>query len=77
MGSYNQLKQSFNQQELKALDLALAGAIATAKELGLPCQGLEGALRRRLFDVASTGITDPEALRDEALKDMNIDRTAS
>ena len=77
MGSFKQPKQSFNQRELESLDLALAGALATAKELGLPSQGLEGALRRRLFDVASTGITDPETLRDEALKDMNIDRIAN
>lgn len=76
MGSFKHPKQSFNQQELEALDLALSGALATAKELGLPRQGLEGPLRRRLFDIASTGITDPEALRDEALKEMNIDRIA-
>jgi len=66
MGSLKQPKQVFSPEELRTLDLAFAGALATAMELGLPCAGLTGALRRRLFDVASTGITDPEALRDEA-----------
>lgn len=73
MGSY---KQTFTPEDLSHLDLALEGALATAQELGLPRAGLEGALRRRLFHVASAGITDPEALRDEALKEMNIDRLA-
>jgi hypothetical protein len=77
MGSYKQPKQAFSPEELGALDLAFAGALATAIELGLPSRGLEGALRRRLFVVASKGITDPEALRDGALKEMNIDRIAN
>ena len=74
MGSY---KQMFTPEDLSQLDLALEGALATARELGLPCGGLEGALRRRLFVVASTGIADPEALQNEALKEMNIDRIAN
>ena len=73
MGSCS-YKQMFTPEDLKQLDLALEGALATARELGLPCAGLEGALRRRLFGVASAGITDPEVLRNEALKEMNIDR---
>ena len=77
MGSFKHPKQVFSPEELEALDLAFAGALATAMELGLPCKGLEGALRRRLFVVASTGITDPEALRDGALKELNIDRIAN
>lgn len=75
MGSCSR-KQLFTPEDLKHLDLAIEGALATARELGLPCAGLEGSLRRRLFDIASTGITDPEVLRDEALKEMNIDRIA-
>ena len=74
MGSY---KQIFTPEDLSQLDLALEGALATARELGLPCAGLEGALRRRLFVVASTGIADPEALQNEALKEMNIHRIAN
>lgn len=77
MGSYKQQQQVFSPEELQKLDLAYAGALATAMELGLPCAALAGALRRRLFDVASMGITDPEALRDEALKEMNIHRIAN
>lgn len=50
---------------------SLEGALATARELGLPRGGLEGVLRRRLFVVASMGINDPEALRNEALKEMD------
>ena len=73
MGSYKQL---FTPQVSANLDLALEGALATAGELGLPRAGLEGVLRRRLFVIATTGITDLEALRDEALKEMNIDRIA-
>jgi hypothetical protein len=77
MGSFKQPQQVFSPEELRTLDLAFAGALARAKELGLPCAGLTGALRRRLFDVASTGITDLEALREEALKEMNIHRIAN
>lgn len=74
MGSY---KQTFTPEDLRHLDLALEGALATARELGLPCAGLEGALRRRLFFVASKGITGPEALQNETLKEMNIHRIAN
>ena len=73
MGSY---KQIFTPEDLSQLDLALEGALATARELGLPCAGLEGALRRRLFVVASKGTRNPEKLRDGALKELNIDRIA-
>ena len=73
MGSCH-YKQLFTPEDLQKLDLALEGALATARELGLPRGGLEGVLRRRLFAVASTGISDPEALRDEALKEMNTAR---
>lgn len=76
MGSCKHPKQLFTPEEFATLDLALEGALATARELGLPSGGLEGTLRRRLFHVASTGIMDPETLRDEALKEMNIDRIA-
>jgi hypothetical protein len=64
-------KELFTPEASKNLDIALEDALATARELGLPCRGLEGVLRRRLFVVATTGIVDPEALRDEALKEMN------
>lgn len=77
MGSCRHPKNAFSPEELATLDLALDGALATARELGLPCGGLEGALRRRLFHVASKGTRDPKALRDEALKEMNIDRIAN
>jgi len=70
MGSCH-YKQLFTPEDLKNLDLALEGALATARELGLPRGGLEGVLRRRLFVVASMGINDPEALRNEALKEMD------
>jgi len=76
MGSCS-YKQLFTPEDLRHLDLALESALATARELGLPCSGLEGALRRRPFGVASRGITDPEALRNEALKEMNIDRIST
>jgi hypothetical protein len=76
MGSCS-YKQLFTPEDLRHLDLALEGALATARELGLPSAGLEGVLRRRLFVVATTGITDPEVLRNEALKEMNIDRLAN
>jgi hypothetical protein len=78
MGSLKAPKQQvFTPTELRAMDLALAGAFATVKELGLPRRGLEGALRRRLFDIASEGITDPEMMRNELLKRMNVDRVAT
>lgn len=77
MNSFNPPKQTFSPKELKMLDLALVGALATTAELGLPRRGFEGALRRRLFVIASTGITEPAELRDETLKDMNIDRIAN
>lgn len=70
-------KNAFSPQELANLDLALESALATARELGLPCAGLEGTLRRRLFHVASKGTRNIEALRDEALKEMNVDRIAN
>lgn len=73
MGSYKQL---FTPEDLSHLDLALEGALATVTELGLSPEGVKPTLMRRLFHVASTGVTDPETLRDEALKDMNIDRFA-
>lgn len=77
MGSCRYPKSAFSLEELTTLDLALEGALATARELGLPCAGLEGALRRRLFHVASKGTRNPEALRNEALKEMNIDGIAT
>lgn len=77
MASYKQPKPSFNQQELEFLDLALAGALAMVTELGLSREGLKPTLMRRLFVIASKGNMDPEALRDGALKDMNIDRIAN
>lgn len=75
MGSCS-YKRMFSPEDLGNLDLALEGALATARELGVPRGGLEGVLRRRLFVFATMGITDPEVLRDEALKEMNIDRIA-
>lgn len=77
MGSYKQPKQVFSPEELRKLDMAFTGALATAIELGLPYKGLEGALRRTLFVVASTGIMDPELLRDGALKELNISKVAN
>ena len=76
MGSSRRSKQVFTPEELHALDLALAGALATAKELGADAKTLEGPLRRRLFAVACAGGTDPDALRNETLKSMNVDKLA-
>lgn len=75
MGSLKQSKQPFNSQDV--LDLALAGALATVKELGIKRQGLEGILRGRLVAIASEGITDPAVLRDKALKSLNVDKIAT
>lgn len=69
-------KQSFNSHDLEVLDLALAGALATAKELGIEQRCLEAPLGRRLFTLAGNGITDPEILQVEVLKSMNIDKIA-
>lgn len=77
MGSSRHPKHAFSPQELANLDLALESALATARELGLPSGGLEAALRRRLFHAASKGTRNPEALRNEALKEMNIDGIAN
>ena len=76
MGSSKKPKKVFTPEELHALDLALMGALATAKELGVDPKVLKGALRRRLFAAARAGITDPQALRNEALKSMNVDKLA-
>ena len=73
MGSF---KQVFTPEDLRQLDLALQGALTTAKERGLNPAGVKPTLMRRLFHVASTGITDLEVLQSEALKEMNIDRFA-
>ena len=73
MGSF---KQIFTPEDLQQLDLALQGALATAKERGLNPAGVKPTLMRRLSHVASTGITDLEVLQSEALKEMNIDRFA-
>lgn len=77
MGSTTQHKTVFTSQELEALDLALAGALATAKELGLRQDVLERALRRRIFVIASEGVTDPEELCGRTLKSMNLDKIAT
>ena len=74
MGSF---KQIFTPEDLQQLDLALQGALTTAKERGLNPTGVKPTLMRRLFQVASTGITDLEVLQSEALKQMNIDRFAN
>ena len=73
MGSY---KQIFTPEDLRLLDVALQGALATVTKLGLSPAGVKPTLMRRLFHVASTGITDREVLESEALKEMNIDRFA-
>lgn len=41
MGSCRYPKSAFSPEELTTLDLALERALATARELGLPCAGLE------------------------------------
>lgn len=74
MGS---VKQIFTPEDLRLLDRALGGALARATELGLSPEGIKPTLMRRLFDVASTGITDVEMLQNEALKEMNVDRFAN
>ena len=74
MGSF---KEIFTPEDLTQLDLALQGALATAKARGLNPLGVKPTLMRQLFHVASTGITDLEVLQSEALKQMNIDRFAN
>ncbi len=74
MGSY---KQIFTPEDLRLLDRALANALARITDLGLSPEGAKPTLMRRLFDVASTGITDLEVLQSEALKKMNVDRFAN
>jgi hypothetical protein len=69
-------QEFFLPNDLKTLDLALIGAVAIAKELGVRPQGLAGALRRRLFVIAGEGITDPETLSSRLVKSMNLDRIA-
>lgn len=76
MGSSKKPKQVFTPEELHALDLALMGALATAKELGADPKALQGALRRRLVAIARAGVTDPQALQNKALKSMNVDKLA-
>lgn len=77
MGSFRHPKPSFQSDELDALELALAGALATAKELGIKGKGLSSVMRRRIFDVAREGITDPTLLRDKLLKSFNVDKIAT
>ena len=60
MGSF---KQVFTPEDLRQLDFALEGALAAAKARGLSPVGVRPTLMRRLFDVASTGITDIERER--------------
>ena len=67
-------KQKFSPEDLQLLDLALAGAMATAAELAAKHQALAGVLRRRLFYIASEGVTDPAMLRNKLVRSMNLDR---
>lgn len=71
-----QPKHAFTPQDLEALDLALIGALATIRELGIRRSGLQTALRRRLFDLASEGVAGPEALQNALVKSMNLDKVA-
>jgi len=57
-------QEFFLPNDLNALDLALVGAVAIAKELGVWREGLDGALRRRLFVIAGEGVADSETLRN-------------
>lgn len=77
MGSFRHPQPSFQSYELDALDFALAGALAMAKELGIKRRGLSGAMRRRIFVIAREGITDPTMLRDKLLKSFNLDKIAN
>jgi len=70
------IKQKFSPDDLEALDLALAGALAAAGELVVKHQGLAGALRRRLVYMAGEGTTNPQTLRNQLVKSMNLDRIA-
>jgi len=55
------------------LDLALVGALATLKELGLNNRQFEAEMRERLFVLARKGESDPQILQNELLKPFKLD----
>ncbi|ODS04137.1 hypothetical protein AUC71_05625 [Methyloceanibacter marginalis] len=67
-------KQVFSPQDLRVLDDVLRSASVRADSLGLRSETLQAALRRRLFEIARSGIIDPVELEDAALTSLGINQ---
>ena len=67
-------KPALSPKELDNVELALIKAMCSAGDTGLRPHVLEAALRRRLFQLIQKGVTDPEELKDAALRSVYMSR---
>jgi len=78
MGSLSQLKQSFNPDELKMLDVAYASAWAKLERRDpAGAEAVKDFLRLKIVQIAKCGIRDPNELSALALAMLPSHRRSS